>query len=580
MGPRMTHSVLLTFDPPIRDSKVPYKDECDVLRELPIGATLEPLLVEAASRNFQAVSVRGNNEAPPVHDAEIILSFPRTALKTGKKGQDQQTPADLMIEGFLTVKNSSGKELGRRAVSIHHKRSMSLESGEEPCGYRDIDGFLREAGVAVATDTIRSARAYLTPADEGTPKRPPSASVASPSRPAIPTDSARSALTFKAALLDENSNLIFEAGERVRVRVDLHNGGDREVRKISVGLTGTASLVSQFGSSTQTIDRLQPGQSRSIEFLGSLPKTTHAQKAELHIAVTEAGAEPPAPQTLSLSIQPTAVRLEDVDQIPAAAGDFQRPHTYFLAIGLGSYRDQQNSMRKYGASDAEMVATYFRSLGGVPAANVRLLQDWKAGRAEIDEAVLDWLPAHVNKDAVVLLYFAGVATVSATGDVFLVPYDGETTSASRAYPLRDLEAGLSRLRAKHVVAFFDVSLSPLEYEAQGKTLVPKWAPSGHAILHVASTGGLGPSHEDEKHRHGLFTYYLLRGLRGEADTNRDGEVTLAETGSYLSQKVPWASKSQHGTEQRPLISPPLKHGDSTGSLVLSKPASVRATETP
>jgi hypothetical protein len=580
IGPRMAQSVLLTFDPPIRNSKAPYRDRCNVPRDLSIGASLEPLLVEAASRNFQAVSVRGGTVASPTHDADIVLSIPRSNLKVEPTDATGLSPVVLTIEGSLTVKDFAGKELGRRALSFHHKASLRPESSTEPCDYRNIDDIMREAGAAIADDAIRAARALIAGTVDSAPMRKSSASVVTTPRPAVPTESAGSGLTFNAALRDENSNLVFEAGEHIRVRIDLHNGSDREVRRISVSLTGTASLVSQFAPSAQTIDRLQPGQSRSIEFLALIPKPVHAQKAELVIRVSGPDIDPPAPQTLSLSIQPTAVRVEDVDQVPAAAEDFRRPHTYLLAIGIGSYRDQQSSMRKYGASDAEMVATYFRSLGGIPASNVRLLQDWKAGRADIDEALLDWLPAHANRDAVVLVYFAGAATVSATGDVFLTPYDGETTSISRAYPLRDLEAGLTRLRAKHIVVFFDASLAATEPVSPGKPLVPKWAPLGNGILHVTSTGGLESSPEDDKHRHGLFTYFLLRGMRGEADTNRDGEVTLAETGSYLSQKVLWASRNRYGTEQRPLISPPLKPGDPTGSLVLSKPASVRATESP
>jgi uncharacterized caspase-like protein len=46
--------------------------------------------------------------------------------------------------------------------------------------------------------------------------------------------------------------------------------------------------------------------------------------------------------------------------------------------------------------------------------------------------------------------------------------------------------------------------------------------------------GAGASVESEKLRHGLFTYHLVRGLRGEADENLNGEVTLGELAAYLS----------------------------------------------
>ena len=74
---------------------------------------------------------------------------------------------------------------------------------------------------------------------------------------------------------------------------------------------------------------------------------------------------------------------------------YRRPHTYLVSIGIGSYRDQQLSIRKYAAADAELLTNYLQSLGGLPSSNVRLLQDWKALRPDIDEALLDWLPGHM-----------------------------------------------------------------------------------------------------------------------------------------------------------------------------------------
>jgi uncharacterized caspase-like protein len=37
--------------------------------------------------------------------------------------------------------------------------------------------------------------------------------------------------------------------------------------------------------------------------------------------------------------------------------------------------------------------------------------------------------------------------------------------------------------------------------------------------------------------HGVFTYFLLKGLKGDADYNHDRSVSLGEITSYLSEKV-------------------------------------------
>ena len=38
--------------------------------------------------------------------------------------------------------------------------------------------------------------------------------------------------------------------------------------------------------------------------------------------------------------------------------------------------------------------------------------------------------------------------------------------------------------------------------------------------------------------HGVFTYYLLDGLKGKADLDADGIITVDEAYTYVSKKVP------------------------------------------
>lgn len=578
MGPRLNNSVKLTFDPALSNMKATYKNDCGNLREVYIGTELESVMVDAASQNFRAVSVAGGITSTTPPDTEILITVERSSFKLLQDHLYDRVPADLKIDALVTFKDMSGHELGQQPISIDRSQRLLLEPTQKRCDYANMDEFLYESGVVLSTEFIRVSRHQL--AGAGAP--PAAAAGATARQPEPAPKTGRSPLSFKATVLDENGNLILEGGERVRVRVDLVNGGDQELQQVSATISGTPAILAQFPATTLSAGRLQPGQSRSLEFAATLPQSMQPQKAEIHVSVSDPGVVAAPEQVLSVTVQPTAANADDVDHIPATTAGFKRPNTFVLSIGVGSYRDSQLPVRKYGASDAEMVSTYLQSLGGVPASNVRLLQDWKALRPDIDEALLDWLPAHAGKDAVVIVYFAGVATVSPTGEVYLLPYDGSLSSTSRSYPLKDLAAALARVKAKQTIVLFDGTVSRLGSgtDGRGKGSAPQWASSGNSSIHLVSIGSLGRSIEDEKHRHGLFTYYFLRALRGEADTNRDGEVTLGETAAYLSQKVQWASKSQHGQEQRPLVLPPLKATDPAGALVLTKPAAITAAETP
>ena len=580
MGPRLSNSVKLTFDPSFTNLTMRYINGCNSPREIHVGEELESVMIDAASQNFSAVTVAGGIVAPVRPDTEIVLTLQRSNFKLWTDTVYDRVPADIVIETLLTFKDAVGKELGQQTASITRQQRLILEPSLRRCDYGNIEEFVHEAGVALSTQFIRAARIQLAAIGGTAPvTMATSPSKAGSTTTTFPADGPRSALSFKAVVLDENGDLVFEGGERLLVRIGLMNGGDQELQGVTATLKGTPSVLEQFPTTTIVVGRLQPGQSRSVEFVATLPQSILQQKAEILAVVSDSGthSQPPS-QTLPLSIQPSGLKAEDVDTIPAVTGGFRQPHTYLLSIGIGSYRDQQTGAQKSASWDSEMVSNYFRSLGGLPLSNVRLLQDWKAIRSDIDEALLDWLPSHMSSDAVVIVYFAGLASVSSTGEVFLIPYDGTTVTTSRSYPLKRLETALSRLQAKHTVFLFDGFVSSVEPNHRTKTTLPQWNSTGSSTIHVIGTSDIGQRLEDNQHRHGLFTYYLLRAMRGEADTNRDGNVTLGETVSYLSQKVRWASKTYMNQEQRPFAVPTISPTDPSAALILTKTAAIQSTE--
>ncbi len=585
LGPRLAHSVKLTFDPSFTNLTMQYIDGCNSPHELNVGEVIESLMIDAASKNFRAVIVADGIPASIPPDKDIIVTLQRSGLKLWADHVYDRVPADMTIETLVALKDAGGRELGEQTISIAHSQRLILEPTQRRCDYGNMKEFVHDAGIALSTQFMRAVRTQLAAMDGSAPA-PVSAVPIRPTPPAtaLSSQGTPSALMFKATVLDENSNLIFEGGERIRVRVDLVNRGELELQGIMAVLTGTASLLAQFPTTTLSIGRLQASQSRSMEFVATIPQLLQPERAEIYVAVSDSGTHTqPPPQTLALLIQPAGVTVDDVDHLPATVNEFRQPHTYLISIGIGSYRNRQVPSRKFASSDAQSVASYFQTLGGVPASNILVLQDRKATGSDIDEALLDWMPAHMHKDAVVIIYFAGLASVSSTGETFLVPYDGTNTTASRAYPIKDLEAGLSRIHAKQTVFLFDGTVSRMEPDSRAKTplgTLPQWNPTGSSTLHIIGTSGVGQGLEDDQHRHGLFTYYLLRALRGEADTNRNGDVTLGETVTYLSQKVRWASKTYMNQEQRPLVVPTISPTDPSAALILTKQASILGTEAP
>jgi hypothetical protein len=327
----------------------------------------------------------------------------------------------------------------------------------------------------------------------------------------------------------------------------------REARAVFEPSAPTAGAISP--SSVPGAASIKPS---STERAGDTVAQTGSQQMSPPAAVT--------PHALS----PTPAASDTVDHMPAAVTTFQQPRTFVIAVGISTHRDPQLSVRKYAALDAEMVANYFQTIGGVPSSNIRLLIDMKALRPDIEETILDWLPTRVTADSVVIVYFSGQAKVSASGETFLVPYEGGS-SLSRLLPLKDLHIALSRLKARQIVLIFDGSVSKLTVDQKVKNKEPQWDLGGSRIIRLIGTTGARDGLESDKLHHGLFTYYLLRGLKGEADDNLDGDVTLGELSAFVARSVPAAAKSAFNQEQYPQVLPALQPGSKSSSLLLTKP---------
>lgn len=581
LGPPIPLTAQMDLDPSLAKAKTEYLDNCSRIHPFSIGPTVEDTLIQAAHQTFRSVVIPGSQAAGAKPDVTIRVRLLDPRFKLQSDALYDRAPAELSLDALVEFFDASGAPLGERPLQATRKERLQLELTQQRCDYI-VDPLLQDTATMLATQFMQEARVLLAPA---TPASAAGSSIAptdtAAKAAAVPTAVAMSpSLLFKATLLDENGNLILEGGERIRVRVDVVNTGTQAAQDMAVRLTGPPALIAQFPATTLPTGTIAPGGSKSLEFIATLPQSLPPQQAQFQVTlISGTGQQISPPQTLQASVQTPDAHTDDVDHIPAGATGIQRPGDYLLAIGLSSYREQEIGARKYATLDAETVATYFQTLGGLPQNNVRLLRDWSALRPDIEEALLDWLPSKITKDSMVTVYFAGQAIVAPSGETFLIPYDGSTGSPTRLYPLKDLETALGRLKAKQVLFVFDGTVLKNGSEARTKAAPPKWGATG-PVVHMISATGFGKSLESDTLHHGLFTYYLLRGLRGEADVNRNGEVTIGEVSAYVNRKVPAAARSTFKQEQQPQILPVLRVPDKSLDTVLTKPPTIPAVDQP
>lgn len=178
-------------------------------------------------------------------------------------------------------------------------------------------------------------------------------------------------------------------------------------------------------------------------------------------------------------------------------------------------------------------------------------------------ALFAWLGQALEEDMVVI-YFAGHGSPDSpgmTGNLYLLPYDVmyEKISAT-AFPMWDIGTALKRfIKAKRVVILVDachasgvgqsfdiarranrdIEINPV---TSGLIDLSKSA-SGIAIFSASAEDQYSQESKEWGGGHGVFTYFLLNGLKGQADFNKDRSVNLGELNLYLSQQVRRATKN-------------------------------------
>ena len=220
-------------------------------------------------------------------------------------------------------------------------------------------------------------------------------------------------------------------------------------------------------------------------------------------------------------------------------------------------------MAQFAARDAAAVRAHLKALG-YPDRNVVVLTSSQAARGSVAKYVESWLPEHTSAQSRVFVYFSGHSAPDAkTGAAYLMPWDGDAKYlADTGYPLKRLYEKLNALPAQEIIVVLDSCFSgtggrsvlvagarPLVMnvdvarDAAGKLVV--FSASGASEI----TGAL------PEQGHGLFTYWFLKGLNGEAAGGKDG-VTAQALFDYLAPNVEDAARRENRDQTPQLLVPP------------------------
>jgi len=246
--------------------------------------------------------------------------------------------------------------------------------------------------------------------------------------------------------------------------------------------------------------------------------------------------------------------------------------SYAVIIGIGDYQDKRIPSLKYTTSDAQAMYTVLTDprYGGFPEDHVKLLLNEQATDNHIKSAIGTWLKRTARKDDTVIIFFAGHGAPE-DEKTYWVTYNANIDDLyGTALSNDEIADMLDRVEAKKMIAFLDSCYSAATVNRTDKKRsviivedpFQKFKGKGRVI--ITSSNGKEQSVEIENFGHGVFTYYLMQALKGEADENNNGYIELDEVWDYVKYRVTDTAR-RYGSTQTPILD-----GSYSAGIVLSK----------
>jgi len=230
-----------------------------------------------------------------------------------------------------------------------------------------------------------------------------------------------------------------------------------------------------------------------------------------------------------------------------AANVKQQPARDAVAIIIGIEKYKRVAKADFANADAQVFYDYANRALGIKPENIKLLIDDGADDAEIYRAFQNWLPLKVKKGKTeVFVFFSGHGLPSQDGkSLYLLPWGVDKDFIEKtAINQQEIISSLQAVQPKSVTMFLDscysgqarggetlvASARPIALKAEANAYPPNFT-----VISASAPDQLSSSSPDLKH--GIFSYYLMKGMEGDADQNKDGKITVAEIQEYLTDMV-------------------------------------------
>lgn len=344
---------------------------------------------------------------------------------------------------------------------------------------------------------------------------------------------------------------------------------DREIKNLVVK-HNNQSIIDEFISGTEEISQTKG--------FAIVPTTQATTDYKFEININRSIELMPGENTFEIIAfdgeLSTAERTAITYEIPL----WMKGQRWAVIVGISDYESPDIPDLRYSDRDAYEFYNFIRTPngGGFSDDHIKLLINKDATTQNIRNALFDFLKQAIEEDLVYIFFSGhGAPELDNPNNLYLVTYDTDPEKlASTAFPMWDVETALDRhIQAEKVVLLADACHSGGVGGGIGtrdiaqQNLINKYlielmkAKPGRVTFTASEVGEVSRESQRWGGGHGCFTYYLLEGLKGAADTNQDGVVTLGEAIDYTDEHVRRATNAR-------------QHPDTSGQFDRSLPMSV------
>ena len=223
-------------------------------------------------------------------------------------------------------------------------------------------------------------------------------------------------------------------------------------------------------------------------------------------------------------------------------------------VGINSYDDGQHPDLKFCVNDVKAIEALLKQVGY----SVTSLHDEKSGQyAPTQNNILAELKTFCNAhpEDLLLVYFAchGIRMGAKNEPHLIVKDTRAALLEDQSIALADIEKILRDSKATRKILLLDACHSGIE---MGRDITdPEFIRNvyeqaeGFALL--AASTAQQKSFELGNTKHGVFSYFVLQGLSGEADKNGKSFVTVDDLSNHVLHEIRDWSKSKGGLVQEP-----------------------------